>query len=127
MPPRILLVKRAAHETAFPNSWELPGGHVEQSDSAVQGALFREIKEETGLVAYETFSKLNDMAWSGKTRDNLQLNYVVTVQPPQQVVLDPEEHSDYAWVSAAEVKDYVMTSEMKKLIDNALSTVMNIQ
>lgn len=42
---RILLVQNANKE---PKRWQLPGGHVEENESAQQ-ALIREIKEEIGL------------------------------------------------------------------------------
>ena len=48
-PPKILLLKRAAHETAFPNVFELPSGKVEDTDASLYDRLEREIREETDL------------------------------------------------------------------------------
>lgn len=46
----LLLLQRASHETAFPNAWELPDGHVEQTDDTVTHAVAREVLEETSLT-----------------------------------------------------------------------------
>ena len=46
-PPKILLLKRAAHETAFPNVFEPPSGKVEDTDASLYDGLEREVREET--------------------------------------------------------------------------------
>ena len=37
--PKLLLVKRAAHETAFPNVFETPGGKVDDEDASILDGL----------------------------------------------------------------------------------------
>lgn len=44
----ILLTKRARHMRTFPNSWILPGGHVEVGES-LEHSVVRELREETGI------------------------------------------------------------------------------
>ena len=46
---RLLLVQRAASETAFPDRWEVPGGSSEHSDPTILHSIAREVFEETGL------------------------------------------------------------------------------
>ena len=44
----VLLLKRSRHKDHAPGEWEVGSGRVRQGESAV-GALYREVKEETGL------------------------------------------------------------------------------
>ena len=46
---KILLLKRAANEDFYPNVLEIPGGHVEDTDSDISKAVAREVHEETAL------------------------------------------------------------------------------
>ena len=45
--PRVMLTQRRA-DTAFPLTWEFPGGKIEQGESASEAAM-RELQEETGI------------------------------------------------------------------------------
>jgi mutator protein MutT len=59
---KILLAKRSAGQTFYPNVWDLPGGHLEAGESP-ETALVRD-KEELGIVATAfdslgTFQELN--------------------------------------------------------------------
>ncbi|KAE8165720.1 hypothetical protein BDV40DRAFT_297127 [Aspergillus tamarii] len=87
----LLLLQRASHETAFPNAWELPGGHVEQTDDTVAHAVAREVLEETSLTPG------------------------VTVQP------NLDEQSDRLWVQEGPSHSLYMSAEMKKVVQSAFS------
>ena len=45
----ILLAKRSANRTFYPNVWDLPGGHIEVGESP-KTALVREFEEELGTL-----------------------------------------------------------------------------
>jgi 8-oxo-dGTP diphosphatase len=45
----LLLAKRAPHRTAYPNCWDVVGGHVEPGET-IEQALIREAEEEVGLT-----------------------------------------------------------------------------
>jgi 8-oxo-dGTP diphosphatase len=45
---RVLLVHRSPHRRAYPDVWDLPGGHIETGESEL-GALTREMHEELGV------------------------------------------------------------------------------
>jgi 8-oxo-dGTP diphosphatase len=45
---RVLLVHRSPNRRAYPNVWDLPGGHVETGETEL-AALTREMHEELGV------------------------------------------------------------------------------
>lgn len=105
----ILLLKRASHETTFANAWELPGGHVEETDKTIAHAVQREVLEETSLNVAKIIGVVEPMTWESKTQSNMQLNYVVRVQPGGTVEPNPEEHSDWRWAKLEELESLYIT------------------
>ena len=49
---RVLLLKRSNYMDKFAGEWDLPGGHLEDNESLLEG-LEREVGEETGLSVSE--------------------------------------------------------------------------
>lgn len=97
---RILLVKRAAADSAGAGSWECAGGKIEFGES-LEAALEREILEETGLAVTTkrilyAVTLLTDPARQvviitylcGALRDEVQLS---------------EEHTDYRWCTVSDM------------------------
>lgn len=102
----VLILKRSPREKWMQGRWNLPGGQVEKGETPINAAR-RECQEETGI-----------------TPQNLELLYrvekpsiilwVYSAQIPEgQVLLDPRESADYAWVNAETVGmyDYVPDCE----------------
>src|SRR6476469_7910184 len=55
---RVLLVHRSPTKRAYPNVWDLPGGHMDPGESEL-GALTRELHEELGVkIAPDSASHL---------------------------------------------------------------------
>lgn len=123
--PKLLLLKRASHETAFPNLWELPGGGIEIHDETVAHAVAREVLEETSLVVHDIIAEIKPMTWESKTRTNIRLNYVVNVQPMVMVKLNPDEHSNWVWAEEGDVEALEMTLEMREVVQNAFAFAQN--
>lgn len=48
-PQGILLCRRSPAAKAYPDKWDLPGGHIEAGESAAD-ALVRELREELGIM-----------------------------------------------------------------------------
>jgi len=117
----ILLLKRTSHETAFPNAWELPGGHVEETDETIAHAVKREVLEETSLDVARIIGEIDSMTWGSKTKSNVQLNYVVTVHPRGTVKPNPEEHSDWRWAKLEDLESLYITPAMKKVVQDAFA------
>lgn len=51
---QVLLQKRSEFEKHNPNKWSICAGHVEEYDSSLKSAVVREVKEELGVVIFET-------------------------------------------------------------------------
>ncbi|MEX5717229.1 NUDIX domain-containing protein [Geodermatophilus maliterrae] len=97
---RVLLGHRSPARRWYPDVWDLPGGHVEPGEDE-RTALARELREEVGVVVArvdaDPVARLEDgelhlvlyavRAWEGEPRN-----------------LQPAEHDELRWVSAAEVR-----------------------
>jgi 8-oxo-dGTP pyrophosphatase MutT (NUDIX family) len=118
--PSVLIVKRAAHASYFPNKWEIPGGHVEQSDATIVHAIFRETLEETGLYVTHINGEFEQFVYSVDDHKALQLNFAVSVEEFISIKLHSKEHQDYAWISSPDATKYDMTDGMLKVVSNAL-------
>jgi len=55
----VLLAKRSPAKRAYPNTWSLPGGHVEPGE-ALDAALVREVGEEVGLGSRDKVGGRNE-------------------------------------------------------------------
>lgn len=92
----VLLLKNHA------DVWELPGGHLEISDGDVEGALQREVAEETSLLldSYE-------LVRLHKYDDRFALFWRSTEWAGSVGI--SAEHLAFAWVDTSELDDYVLT------------------
>lgn len=94
----VLLCKRAATRTVYPNVWDLPGGHREPEESPDQ-TLERELQEELGvtpvrarlLAEYQIADAGAGTAWL--------LVYLVTEWRGEPENRLPEEHDAVAWLT----------------------------
>lgn len=87
-PAKILLLKRAANEKFYPNVFEIPEGHVEDTDANILQALMREVREETALSFDSVKASTEPFAYSTEKtvkrgeekgvvqKSSLQLNFV---------------------------------------------------
>lgn len=104
---KMFTARRADTKKFLPGKYELPGGHIEFGETMVDG-LKREIMEELGfdVVAGDPFHAFT------YTRDNetvhsIEVDYFVTLADPNQSIeLNPEDHSEYRWISSEEILDF---------------------
>ena len=96
---RVLLVKRSAKRSYFPDVWDFAGGHSEQGE-APEETLARELAEELGVIPIE-YSLLGVVP---RTAEGLPLYaYCVTKWMGTPANLQEHEHSEIAWIPASEV------------------------
>ncbi|KAJ2084256.1 hypothetical protein H4R24_000198 [Coemansia sp. RSA 988] len=138
--PSVLVVQRAANERAYPNQWEIPGGHVDPGESILD-AVSREIYEETSLSVTKVICEFDGFHyWTTKHMESeskdskdssysvctLQLNFCVQVSNCDKVVLNPEEHQRHAWCTTATIDQFGLSPDMRKVVENALSALSRV-
>lgn len=96
---KVLLLQRPEDEF-MGGIFELPSGKVEAGE-ALDAALIREVKEETGLNVAAIRDYLGSFDYtSGSGKKSRQLNFAVDVTYAEQIEL--QEHDAYAWTGLTE-------------------------
>ncbi|RIV30256.1 NUDIX domain-containing protein [Micromonospora radicis] len=99
----VLLVHRSPTRRAYPDLWDLPGGHVDADESELQ-ALAREMREELGVhIVAESASRLGD--WhAGSGEDAVHVGvWQIRDWVGSPANRAPDEHDDIAWVGISEL------------------------
>jgi 8-oxo-dGTP diphosphatase len=106
---RVLLLHRRDDLILVPGLWDLPGGGVEVG-ADLEETLVREVREETGFVV--TVGR-PILAWVHSTRTtrgrkvtSIIVCYECRTRARGRPRLDPEEHTEFAWVGGTELGDY---------------------
>ena len=110
----VLLLQRREDEDVLPGIWEFPSGK-RNFDETSEEALVREVKEETGLsVILERPISVFEYTIETPTevRDTTQINFLVHLRDPQQIVkINKEEHQAVCWFTKEELHSLQNISE----------------
>ena len=98
---KLLFLKRNSNDNLFPGVYCLPGGHLEKSLSEERNVK-KEIKEETGLDVLECKFVAVKSINNGK---NKIYYFFCTLPFDYEIVLNEREHSNYVWMSLADIKN----------------------
>jgi len=93
-----LLAARRAHPPALAGLWELPGGKVEEAETAERAAV-REIEEELGCVVEVT----GEVDGRSRIADDLELRVVLARLVDGDPV--PHEHDAVRWLRVTELDE----------------------
>ena len=127
--PKLLLLKRADHETYFPGVFEIPGGKVDADDPSIKHAVIREVLEETGLSVTGFLAEVAPMLYTTEKKVGgeviakraIQLNYVVACSEGE-VKLSSGEHSGAVWVIEVGLDGLNVTDEMREVAGEAFAS-----
>jgi len=101
---------------------ELPSGEVDKGEDLLN-ALFREVKEETGLNVKSVISYIGSFNYtSGSGKKTRQFNFLVEVEDGK-IILEPDEHQDYHLLSSSDKQfdKLNISDETKAVIHKAFS------
>ena len=119
---RVLLLHRRDDLELVPGLWDLPGGGVEVGDG-LEESLVREVREETGF-AVTVGPPIFAWVSSARTTKGRSLRSIIVCYachtlakgPPR---LDPEEHTEYAWVGRDELAGFSLAPHQPEAIRRA--------
>jgi len=106
----ILLLKRFGDSNWMPYKWGIPGGHVEEGETAEQAAI-REALEETNLSLQNIFEL--------EEKKEVMVYYSTSFDNGEKLKID-YEHTDWAWVSYKKLDIYDTTPNLKHTVKLAL-------
>lgn len=112
---KFLVVKRAAHEIAFPGKWAFPGGKSERGQTILD-TLKREVLEEVGLEIEDNKKFLKDFTFVRPDGMNVVgVCFEVTAKPG--TITLAKDFDEYRWITPEELDtlDYIkgMEEEVK--------------
>lgn len=102
----VFLPKRAETKKFLPGVFEIPGGHIDFGEDLIQG-LKREIFEEFQVQIsvgspFAAFTYLNEVK---KSHSAEIIFFARLIDPEDSITLDPEDHSEYIWVSLDSISE----------------------
>ena len=127
----VLLLLRG-RDSNNPHTWGIPGGNLEENETAIEGAL-REAREEIGIdmSSYIPMSEIRTIR--GKRLDKLFTVFVVRISTEEKKNFIPvlnDEHEEYRWWKFDEISSSpdlhsvvdVLVNEHHEELTNALAS-----
>lgn len=102
---KLFLPKRAATKKFLPSVYEMPGGHIDYGEEMLVG-LKREIMEEFA-VEIEVGDPFAVFTYTNKIKGSHSIEVVYfarLISSPEEITLNPEDHSSYGWFSESELE-----------------------
>jgi dihydroneopterin triphosphate diphosphatase len=118
---QILLFKTCPERGEF---WQPVTGGVEKAERFEDAAL-REVFEETGIVATaERLTRLSSFEFEGKWGKAFEQGFGLELPEKdigRKVELDPKEHTDFQWLSAADAMKKTHFESNRKILTELIS------
>lgn len=111
-----LLVLKRNDDDDQGGKWGMPGGKIEKGET-IKEALFREIREETGIILKEddvVYLKKLYVKYPGY--DFIYHMFYAKLSGKPDVIIDLKEHSGYKWVLPQDIAGLDMVLYGKKCV-----------
>ena len=99
-----LLIKRSKIKRGLPNVypfyWDIPGGSVEENELPREAALREAMEEVNQKIRIDKIIHEDSQFDSIKDTVFTRLVYAGEILEERDFILDPEEHTDFKWISS---------------------------
>ena len=116
---KYLLIKRSKIKRGLPNVypsyWDIPGGSVEENELSREAALREAMEEVNQKIRIDKIIHEDSQFDSSKETVFTRLVYAGEILDERDILLDPEEHSDFVWITS--LKDLEKELIVPYLID----------
>ena len=116
---KYLLIKRSKIKRGLPNVypsyWDIPGGSVEENEMPREAALREAMEEVNQKIRINKIIHEDSQFDSSKDSVFTRLVYAGRILDERDIILDPEEHTDFVWISS--LKDLESELIVPYLID----------
>ena len=116
---KYLLIKRSKIKRGLPNVypsyWDIPGGSVEENEMPREAALCEAMEEVNQKIRINKIIHEDSQFDSSKDSVFTRLVYAGRILDERDIILDPEEHTDFVWISS--LKDIESELIVPYLID----------
>lgn len=125
---KVLLLKRSNKVSNYKGKWNTIAGYLDK-DCIIKDKALEEVKEEIGASKNDVIeAKVMDVfeihdSDIGKTW--IVYPVVIRLKHDFKIVLD-WEHTEFAWVSLADLEKYDTVNQLSNLIRHALSGIQNL-
>ena len=103
---KYLLIKRSKIKRGLPNDypsyWDIPGGSVEENELPREAALREAMEEVNQKLRIDKIIHEDSQFDASKDTIFLRLVYVDRIMEHSDIILDPEEYTDFVWISSLE-------------------------
>ena len=101
---KYLLIKRSKIKRGLPNVypsyWDIPGGSVEENELPREAALREAMEEVNQKILIDKIIHEDSQFDASKDTVFTRLVYAGRILEERDIILDPEEHTDFAWLSS---------------------------
>ena len=101
---KYLLIKRSKIKRGLPNVypsyWDIPGGSVEKNELPREAALREAMEEVNQKLRINKIIHEDSQFDASKDTVFTRLVYAGEILEERDFILDPEEHTDFKWISS---------------------------
>ena len=117
---KYLLIKRSKIKRGLPNVYssywgDIPGGGVEENELPREAALREAMEEVNQKIRIDKIIHEDSQFDASKDTVFTRLIYAGRILEERDIILDPEEHTDFVWISS--LKDIESELIVPYLID----------